>query len=222
MTEDKILDNFKEFDPRVIQEPFEYRILLTLSWLIWSVWSFYDGTIVLELVIEGRRGLFTFFPYNMKMVYYHYFMGGLTLGMGVMVFRQSEHRISYLFSFLGIYLTILLTDKITEGVGVVFIPMIIVLLVKNLRACLICYALSLVLYLLSSHSILDQIESLLTSPTLLVIYSLIFMSGISYRAKLFPLKEVVIKLRYRALFLLGFLPLAIGYIFKKKQVINNE
>jgi hypothetical protein len=215
MTKNDILDNFEEYDPRAIQESFEYRILLTLFWVVWSVKSFYDGTVVLEFVIAGPSGIFTFFPYNMGIVYNNYFIGVLTLGMGIIVFKQSEHRIFYLFSFVGIYLTMLHTEKIAEGVGLVFIPMIMVLFVKNLRTCLICYALSLVSYVLFSRNVFDRIESLLTSPYLLVIYSLIFMTAFSYRARLFPLNKVIVKLRYRLFALLGFLPFILEHFFSE-------
>jgi hypothetical protein len=210
MTEDKILDNLEEFDPRAIQEPFEYRILLTLSWFIWSVWSFYDGTIVLELVIEGPPGILSFFPYHMKMVYEYYFVSVLTLGMGVIVFRQSENRIYYLFSFVGMLLIMLLTQVVLQGGGFVFFPMIMVLYAQNLRRCLIYYAFSLLLFVFIAQDFFTKIEYLFTSLNLILIYSLIFMTAFSYRARLFPLKEVVIKLRYRALFLLGFLPFIIA------------
>lgn len=215
MTKNDILDNFEEYDPRAIQESFEYRILLTLLWLIWSAWSFYDGTVVLEFMIAGPSGIFTLFPYDMEMVYEDYFRGVLALGMGIIVFRQSENRIYYLFSFVGILLIMLLTQKIAEGGFLVFYPMMMVLYAQNLRRCLIYYAFSLLLFVFISHDVFTKIEYLLTSPSLLVIYSLIFMTVFSYRARVSPLKEVVIKFRYRVLFLLGFLPFILEYFFSE-------
>ncbi|MFT5647392.1 MAG: hypothetical protein ACI976_002082 [Aureispira sp.] len=210
MTKNDLLDNFEEHDPRAIQEPFEYRMLLTLSWLIWSVWSFYDGTVVLRVIQKGQ-GLLPMFPYHMGMVYEHYYIGTLTLGMAVVIFKKSENRIYYLFSFVGVTLAQMLIFKIYQGAIIVFLPMVFLLFLRNLRACLICYALSLLLYVLVSNNIFDEIEHLLTNPRRLLIYGLIFMTAFSYRTRLFPLSSVIIKLRYRLFFLFWYLPLIVDF-----------
>jgi hypothetical protein len=210
MTKNDILDNFEEYDPRDIQESFEYRILLTLSWVIWSVWSFYDGTVILRVIREGQ-GLLPMFPYHMGMVYEHYYIGALTLGMAIVIFKKSENRIYYLFSFVGVTLAQMLIFKIYQGAIIVFLPMVFLLFLRNLRACLICYALSLLLYVLVSNNIFDEIERLLTNPRRLLIYSLIFMTVFSYRTRLFPLSSVIIKLRYRLFFLFWYLPLIVDF-----------
>lgn len=206
MTKDDILDHFVEYDSRLVQEPFEYRMLLTFLWLIWTVWSFYDGIIILGIIRNGQ-GLLPFFRYDMGMVYDCCFIGFLTLGMAIVIFKKSENRIFYLFSFVGIILTKILIWKIYEGAMIVFVPMFVLLFLRNLRACLICYALSLVLYVLVSTDIFYKIEHLLTNFNFLLFYGLIFMTVFSYRVQLFPMSEVLIKLRYRLAFLVVLLPL---------------
>jgi len=213
MTKNDILDNLEEYDPRAIQESFEYRMLLTLFWVIWSVKSFYDGTVVLGFVIEESGRICTLLPHKMEVVYEDYLIGILTLGMAVVIFMKSEHRISYLFSFLGIMLFLLMNLAIDMGAIVVFVPILGLLFLRNLRACLICYLLSSLLFLLILSTDFRWIGSLFFSSNFLLSYALIFMSAITYRARLFPLNKVIIKLRYRLYLLLAFLPFALGSIF---------
>lgn len=220
MTEDKILDNFEAFDPRAIQESFEYQMLLTVFWLIWSAWSFYEGTVMLGIIREDAPGLYSSFPYSIGIVYDYCFIGILTLGMAIVIFKQSENRISYLFSFVGITLISLLVENVIVGGAFTFLgaiiicfPMLIVLFVKNLKVCLICYAFSLLLFAFLGYTLSYRTEYLFIRPRFILFYILIFMSAYSYKTRFFPLKEVVIKLRYRGLFLLGFLPLVITYFF---------
>jgi hypothetical protein len=82
--------------------------------------------------------------------------------------------------------------KIYQGAMIVCVPMFILLFLRNLRACLICYALSLLLCVLVSHNLIFEIEYLFIRPRAIFFYALIFMSVYSYRARLFPLSSVIL------------------------------
>lgn len=206
MTEDPILDDNKERNLKVVQEPLEYRILLTLLWLVWSAWSFYEGTIVLRIIQEGQ-GLLPLIRYHMGMVYEHYFIGSLNLGMAIIVFKQLEDRVFYLFSFLGIHLFLRFDFVIANGRLLVFVPMFVLFFLRNFKACLICYLLSyLLLLVLALNCTFNDIISLFTNPFSILFYGLLFMTVFSHRKKFFPLSRVSIKLRYRLYTLLGLLP----------------
>jgi len=138
MVEDNILDDYKEEDANrsLVQESFEYRMLLTLLWVLWGAWSFYDGTVVLQIIIEGQ-GLLPLLRYHMGMVYEDYFLSILSLGMAIVVFKQSENRVFYLFSYVGIRLFLWSDLIVGTGTMLVFIPMFILLFLRNFRTCLI-------------------------------------------------------------------------------------
>lgn len=215
MVEDNILDDYKEEDANwgLVQESFEYRMLLTLLWMLWGAWSFYDGTVVLQIIIEGQ-GLLPLLRYHMGMVYEDYFLSILSLGMAIVVFKQSENRIFYLFSYVGIRLFLWSDLIVANGTMLVFIPMFILLFLRNFRTCLICLVLSyLLLFFLTLHASFDDINSLFTRSDLLLFYTLIFMNIFSYIRRFLPLKEVTIKLRYRLYLLIGFLPFILGCFF---------
>jgi hypothetical protein len=203
MRKEDILDYLVEDDSIIVQESFEYRILLTLLWLIWSAWSFYDGIFILDVIRNGQDLLGL--VYHIGLVYDCCFISALTLGMAIVVFKKSENRIFYLFSFVGIILTRLLVWKINEGAMIVFLPMFFLLVLRNLRACLICYALSLLLYIFVSNNIFHEIKYRFINYKFLLFCSLIFMTAFIDRVRLFPLSTMIIKLRYRLSFLLGLL-----------------
>jgi hypothetical protein len=168
---------------------------------------------MLGIIREDAPGLYSSFPYSTGIVYDYCFIGILTLGMAIVIFKQSENRISYLFSFVGIRLIMLLIENVIVGGSFTFLgaiiicfPMLIVLFVKNLRACLICYAFSLLLFVFFGYALSYKTEYLFIRPRAIFFYALIFMSVYSYRARLFPLSSVIIKLRYRLFFLCWYLP----------------
>jgi hypothetical protein len=207
VTDNTILDEGEEDSSGLIQESFEYRALLTLFWLGWSVWSFYEGSIILDFVLNPPRGLFPLFFYTIGMVYEDYFIGVLSLGMAVIVFKQSENRVFYLFSFLGIRLFLWFDLVIDTGTMLVFVPMFVFFFLRNFKACLICYVLSyLLLFVLTLNSTLNHIISLFTNSIFLLFCALLFMTVFSYGRRLFPLSQVTVKLRYRLYTLLGLLP----------------
>lgn len=214
MVEEDVLDHFEQIDSRLIQESLEYRILLALGWSLWAVWSFYNGTIILNYVIEGPQGLLPLLSYNIATVYEDYFITILSLGMVFIIIKESKNRVFYLFSFIGIELFLWEGIIIGTGTLLVFLPMIILLFLSSFRACLICCGFSyLLLFVLTLNGTFSHLMLYFTDPVFFLFNGLIFMTAFSHRRLFFPLKGRIIKLRYRLFTLLGFLPLLLTYFF---------
>jgi hypothetical protein len=207
----EILDNFKVGKDEAIQETVEYRMLLILLWMITSAWAFYEG-ILKPVVMDDTAGLTVLLLYPIEIVFGHYLIGGLAIGMAFVVFKQFDTRISYLFSFLGVLLIILLVQEISGVIILCFLPLGMLLFTPDLKKCLSYYALSLFLFLVVMKDLVNINDSLLTSPSILFICIPIFMSLYSYRTRLFPLSDVRIELKYRLFLLVGFLPFILGEI----------
>lgn len=203
MTEDNILDDLEEKSIKEVQESLEYRILLTVLWGGWGIWLFYGEQTILDSILSCL-GLLPVVTYKMSSNYTNFLFGTLGIGIALIIFRQSKNRIPYLFSFMGIVLLIPLCSLIQQGKTLVFLPIVVLLFVSNLRTCLICYALSLLLFILDSGSVWENLKFLFTYHRFLIVLILIFMSIFPYRRMLFPLKEVIIKLHYRLALLLSF------------------
>ncbi|CAA6824969.1 MAG: Unknown protein [uncultured Aureispira sp.] len=204
--EQTILDDDSEsavqYKVKLIEENRNYRFFLAALWFAWSLWSFYEGKVTLDLNIEAARRNFQALPYTSANTQAQFLTAILSLFIGVVILMESKKRLSYLVAFLGVQLLLFLDIKLVTANAFVLIPFLFLLFVNRLHVALGCYLASCALFISTVDEGMTELKFLLTYLPLGLTVVLIFLSAWAYRSRFAFLNQIELKLRFR-LFLLA-------------------